>query len=178
MLPVMSPTVLVGDLPGSSMPCELVVSRGGYERGQTKFGLGVILESGAQWEHATVRITPASPRKAVFVGGFPVFEPQGVQELGPSDREGFELAQRLADRGLRPQYDVIVGSPATQTPDLPDVAASWLLDPGRAGRAALVADGSTLALMVEGGQLETFSTRALDDFCASVTVVAQAFGCR
>jgi hypothetical protein len=144
--------------------------------GDRRVLLLALVETQPLWRSASVRVMPKDGRETLFIGGYPIFEPRGVQALSASDREAAARGDGLAAGRLSAHYEVIVGSMNGTTPDFPDAATSWLLDPARLGHAMLVADGGTLALLAEGPSIEEFSAGVLDDFCTSVAPVAGAFG--
>jgi hypothetical protein len=174
LLPARRARPLVGKLPGTVIPCTLALLNSGYQHGQEEVSSMVLLETGPEWLGAAIRIMPRAEREQVFTGGYAVAEPHGVQRLSALDQDLVARSERLADGALGPHYDVVVGS-LNELPGFPDAATRWLLDPARAGRAMIVAEGGALAVLADGIPIEKWSFRALDDFCASVAPVAEAF---
>jgi hypothetical protein len=165
-----APHALVGNLPGTTTLGTLAVM------GDRKLLLLALLEPQPPSLPATVRVTPKREGEALTIGGYPIYDPEGVQSISAPDREAAALGKRVAGGQLSSYYEVIVGGSNGAAPDIPGAAAAWLLDPARRGHAMLVADGGTLALLYEGPAIEEFSAAVLDDFCTSVAPVVGAFG--
>ncbi len=165
--------VMAGPLPGSAIPCELIVR---VVRTGTGLAVGavVVFEMDPSVVHGTLRVMPCHAHPPLYVAGFAIHPPDGKIEIADDKRRAAKAAEDLAEGRLHTTYEVITSSENGTFPALDDSAVNWLLDPVRAGKATIVIQNGGLAMAEALVPLKMWRSDMLDQFCLSVAPVARS----
>ena len=151
-----------GELPGGR-PVEMVMI--GQPGGSLIFGGYVPLEP--KPGRPALRISPRAASEGMLIlAGFPVLEAEGV--LGHLDVQGRRLGRQAAGgdaqigRAALPAVGVLDQGGAHSARQAIDRLEPWLLDPARAGRAAVILEGEGALVLTDIAPTGEWSAERLD----------------